>query len=297
MKTEKIEIDGMTCESCERLITKSVAAAGGKIQKISASEGFAIIECTEGGREKMEKAIEAAGYSIGVSASQVPFERQLSAFITDFLASKPAAKPVRDCFTYSVISFILLAAALFLLFGSSKYFIYFIYAAISAVAIAGGVALASACKRHITCMEGMMLGMTIGMSAGFLFGAIIGASNGMFIGSMFGMLIGMALGAFTGKYCGIMGAMEGLMAGVMGGTMGAMLAVMMQFDNLALFMPIFVLANLLVLAGLKYMLYYYPGRRGTAKQVSAIALFGLALLLTALTVAVALYAPRTGVVI
>ena len=297
MKTEKIVIDGMTCESCERLIAKSVAAAGGKVQQISASKGMAVIEYPEGGRETMEKAIEAAGYSIGGSVSQVPLGRQLAAFASDFLAGKPATKPVRDCFAYSVISFIVLSAAVFLLFGTSKYFLYIMYAAISAVAVAGGVALANAYKQHLSCMEGMMLGMTIGMSAGFLFGAVAGATNGMFVGSMAGMLIGIALGAYTGKSCGIMGAMEGIMAGVMGGTMGAMLTVMMQYDHLAEFMPIFVLANLVTLACLKYMLYYYPGRRGTAKQVSAVALFGLALLLTALAISVVLYAPRTGVVI
>jgi len=297
MKTEKIEIDGMTCESCERLITKAVAAAGGKVQQISASKGTAIIEYSEGEREKMDGAIESAGYSISGPVLQVALESQLATFASDFLAGKPVTKPMRDCFTYSVISFIVLLAAVFLLFSSDKYFLYFVYAVISAVAIAGGVALANAYKQHISCMEGMMLGMTIGMSAGFLFGAIIGATNGMFVGSMFGMLIGIVLGVCTGKSCGIMGAMEGLMAGVMGGTMGAMLTVMMQYDHLAEFLPIFVLANLLTLAGLKYMLYYYPGRRGTSKQVSAITLSGLALLLAVLTIAVILYAPRAGVVI
>ena len=297
MKTEKIEIDGMTCESCEKLVSRAVAKAGGSVKEISASKGNAVIEYTEGEREKMEKAIESAGYSIGGQVSQIPLERQLVTFASDFLAGKPITKPVRDCFTYSIISFIVLLAAIFMLFGSSKYFLYFIYTAISAVAIAGGVALANAYKQHISCMEGMMLGMTIGMSAGFLLGAIAGATNGMFVGSMLGMLVGIALGACTGKSCGIMGAMEGIMAGVMGGTMGAMLTVMMQYDHLAEFLPIFVLANLLTLAGLKYMLYYYPGRRGVAKQVSAATLFSLALLLTALTIAVVLFAPRTGVVI
>jgi len=296
MKTEKIEIDGMTCESCEKLVSHAVAKAGGSVKEISASKGFATIEYPDGEREKMEQAIASAGYSIGGPVLQVPLERQLAAFASDFLAGKPSTKPVRDCFAYSVASFIVLAAAVFLLFSADKYFPYFIYAAISAVAVAGGIALANACKQHLSCMEGMMLGMTIGMSAGFLFGAVVGATNGMFIGSMFGMLIGMALGYYSGKACGIMGAMEGLMAGIMGGTMGAMLTVMMQYDNLALFMPIFVLANLLVLAGLKYMIYYYSCRRGAAKQVSAATLSGLALLLVALTIAVILYAPRSGVV-
>jgi len=297
MKTEKIEIDGMTCESCEKLITKSVTAAGGKVQHISASKGFAVIEYSEGEREKMEKAIESAGYSLGGSVVQVPLEHQLSSFMKDFIAGKPATAQVRRCFAASVASFAVLAVTIFLLFLANQYFIYFIYAAISAVAVAGGVALADAYKQHLSCMEGMMVGMTIGMSSGFLFGAIIGATNGMFIGSVFGMAVSIVLGLYSGKACGIMGAMEGIMAGIMGSTMGAMLTVMMQYDHLAEFMPIFVLANLLVLAGFKYMLYYYPGRRGAAKPVSTIGLFGLAFLLTALTIAVAIYAPRFGIAI
>ena len=111
------------------------------------------------------------------------------------------------------------------------------------------------------------------------------------------MAVGMATGAYAGKCCGIMGAMEGLMAGVMGGTMGAMITVMMQYDNLALFMPIFVLANLLILTGLKYMIYHYAGRRTEAKMMPAYSFFAIAAVLAALTVAVILYAPKSGVVV
>ena len=296
MKTEKIAISGMTCESCEKLITRAVEKAGGAVKEISASKGYAVIDY-EGDKSAIDAAIEKAGYSLDELPPSMPLEQQISTFIGDFIAGKPATKVIRACFTYSVISFIILAAISFAGFASNKYFIYVVYAAISAVAVGGAVALARAYKSHFNCMEGMMVGMTVGMSAGFLFGAIVGATNGMFIGSVFGMLVGMALGYYVGKACGIMGAMEGLMAGVMGGTMGAMITVMMQYDHLAEFLPIFVLANLLVLAGLKYMIYYYPGRRGAGKQVSAAELAGIALALTALTIAVVLYAPRTGVVI
>lgn len=298
MKTEKIEIDGMNCESCERLITKSVSAAGGKVNKISAREGYAVIEYPEGDLPKMEKAIEEAGYSIGGGPySQVPLEKQLSDFASDFLAGKPSTKPLRDCFVFSVATFLVLAASVFFLFGTHKYFPYFMYTVISAVAVAGAVELTNAYKKHLSCMEGMMVGMTVGMSSGFLLGAVIGATNGMFVGSVFGMGVGMVLGLASGRHCGIMGAMEGVMAGIMSGTMGAMLTVMMVYDHLEEFMPIFVFANILVLAGFKYMLYHYPGRRGHASEVSPYELSGLALALVVLTMAVAIYAPRSGAVI
>ena len=190
-----------------------------------------------------------------------------------------------------------MAAIAFAGFASNKYFIYIVYAAISAVAVGGAIALARAYKSHFNCMEGMMVGMTVGMSAGFLFGAIVGATNGMFVGSVFGMLVGMALGYYVGKACGVMGAMEGLMAGVMGGTMGAMLTVMMQFDHLGEFMALFVLSNLLVLAGLKYMIYYYAGKRGEVQFMGPLNFFALALILFVLTLAVVLLVPRSGSVV
>jgi copper chaperone CopZ len=293
MKTEKIAISGMTCESCEKLITHAVQKAGGSVKEISASKGFAVIDYA-GDKSVIEAAIEKAGYSLDEMPPSTPLEQQLSAFVGDFIAGKPSTKIIRECFTYSMFSFIILAAISFAGFASSKYFLFIICAAISAVAVGGAIALARAYKSHFNCMEGMMVGMTVGMSAGFLFGAIVGATNGMFIGSVFGMLLGMALGYYVGKACGIMGAMEGLMAGVMGGTMGAMLTVMMQFDHLEEFMALFVLSNLLVLAGLKYMIYYYAGKRGEAKFMQFPGFFGLALLLTALTVAVILFAPHSA---
>jgi hypothetical protein len=146
-------------------------------------------------------------------------------------------------------------------------------------------------------MEGMMVGMTIGMTGGFLFGAVVGATNGMFVGSVFGMAVGMLAGAYCGRCCGIMGAMEGVMAGLMAGTMGAMLTVMMQYDNLALFMPIFVGSCLLLLAGFTYMIYSSAGKREEAKLVDFEQFFAIALLLALATTAVILYAPRGGVVV
>ncbi|MFA5930087.1 MAG: heavy-metal-associated domain-containing protein [Candidatus Micrarchaeia archaeon] len=292
MKTEKIAISGMTCETCEKLITRAVEKAGASVKEISASKGFAIIDY-DGDKSIIESAIEKAGYSLDELPPSTPLEKQLSTFMSDFIAGKPATKALRECFTYSVASFFILCAALYFVFGTpNKYALYMVYSALSAVAVGGAVALARAYKSHFNCMEGMMVGMTVGMSAGFLFGAIVGATNGMFVGSVFGMLIGMALGYYVGKACGIMGAMEGLMAGIMGGTMGAMLTVMMQFDHLGEFMPLFVASNLLVLAGLKYMIYYYAGKRGEVKFMQPLNFFALALVLLALTVAVILFAPH-----
>ena len=298
MSKMSFKVSGMYCESCEKLLKMEIGDVKGvKAVHADYAKGTVEVEGEKLDEKQVGDAIRKAGYGVGDEFAGRNFGRELGVFISDFIAGKPGTATVRTCFVYSILTFIVLAAAAFAGFASSKYLIYTIYAAISAVALTGGIALFRAYGSRFNCMEGMMIGMTIGMSAGFLFGAITGATNGMFIGSMFGMLADVVLGVFSGKVCGIMGAMEGLMAGVMGGTMGAMLSVMMAFDHLALFMAIFVLANLLILAGLKYMIYYYAGRRTEGKMMSAWGFFAIAAALTALTVAVMLYAPRAGVVV
>jgi len=294
MSKLSIKVNGMYCESCEKLLKMEIGDVKG-VSKVEADHARGMVEVEGSASEKsIADAIVKAGYGVGENYAGKSFEQEIGGFVSDFIAGKPSVKSVRTCFAYSIITFIVLAAAAFAGFASSKYFIYMIYAAISAVAVGGAIALFSAYRSRFNCMEGMMVGMTVGMSAGFLFGAIVGATNGMFVGSVFGMLVGMALGYYVGKACGVMGAMEGLMAGVMGGTMGAMLTVMMQFDHLGEFMLLFVLSNLLVLAGLKYMIYYYAGKRGEVKFMPPLNFFALALLLTALTVAVMLFAPHSA---
>ncbi len=113
----------------------------------------------------------------------------------------------------------------------------------------------SAYRTRITCMVGMMVGMTIGMQTGLMIGAVVGAVNGFFIGAMVGMILGVIVGALAGKCCGIMGILEGMMAGLMGGTMGAMITFMMFPDHVLLFMPFYMLINVVILWGLSYMLY------------------------------------------
>ena len=297
MKTEKIAIAGMTCESCEKLVSKSVEKAGGHVKEISAAKGFAIVEYPEGERKKIEEAIDVAGYTLDEFVSPGDdFDRELKAFISDFMSGKPNVALIRQCFAYSVVSFIALLALIFIFPGmGSKNFIWVFYAMITSVSVAGAFALSQAYSRHFNCMEGMMVGMTIGMMAGFLLGAVAGATNGMFVGSAFGMLVGMVLGGAAGKVCGIMGIMEGLMAGIMGGTMGAMITVMMRFDNLDIFMPLFVASCLLVLAGLKYMIHKYAHRRGEGKLMPMHYFVALSAALTVLTVLVITFAPKVGV--
>jgi hypothetical protein len=145
-------------------------------------------------------------------------------------------------------------------------------------------------------MHGMMIGMTIGMQTGMLLGAILGATNGFFVGATAGMVLGVTAGIIAGRCCGIMGTMEGMMAGVMGGTMGPMISVMMLSDHLQWFMPLYVIVNIVIVAGLVKM--YLEGVVAPAKQVherplDALTFISICVVVTALLVAIMVYGPKS----
>lgn len=308
-KSKTIYIAGMTCHSCEKLVAKAVESVGGKVHSIDARAGVATVDCPSGATEKLKSAIADAGYELLDKDRKVyapePFERELRIFINKLLDGERELHAERKLLALSFGSMVLLLACGFMFYlfvlralpdiGARIPFL--LYGTLSAVAITASIAHYYSHRRSFTCMEGMMVGMTIGMMAGFLFGAVVGATNGMFAGSVFGMAVGMLTGAYCGKCCGIMGVMEGMMAGLMGGTMGAMLSVMMISDNLLLFMPLFVASCLAILAGLTYMIYSSAGKREDGELMGASGFFALALLLSAATAAVVLYAPRSGIVV
>jgi hypothetical protein len=148
--------------------------------------------------------------------------------------------------------------------------------------------------KEFACMSGMMIGMTIGMIAGFLSGFFIGATNGMFWGSVFGMAVGILFGVWNGKCCGIMGTMEGMMAGFMGGLMGAMTALMTFNDNV-IYMGIitFIIAGSILL-GLNYMIYKETREIKEKNSEDNFFIVFWSLLLTAITVWMMVFGPRSA---
>lgn len=297
-------ISGMTCHSCERIVSKAVESAGGRVHSVNAKGGTATVDYPQGALGKIREAIASSGYALldpeGRIGEAEPFDQEIKSFARRLFSGEKGLWVERKLLKMSIaslIAIVFLGFFAYLLFfrnvpGFGPRLPFLLYAAISAVACTGVLAHFRAHKGQFTCMEGMMIGMTIGMMAGFLFGAIIGATNGMFTGSVFGMAIGMLMGAYCGKCCGIMGVMEGLMAGLMGGTMGAMLTVMMIADNLLLFMPLLVGSCLLIIAGLTYMIYTTAGKREERQLVPLSSFLLLSILLTAVTAIVMFIAPK-----
>jgi hypothetical protein len=148
--------------------------------------------------------------------------------------------------------------------------------------------------KELGCMAGMMIGMMIGAAAGFLAGFAIGATNGMFIGGVFGMAVGIFLGVWNGNCCGVMGVMEGIMAGFMGGLMGAMISVMTLNDYLRIMAGVVFIVCAIMLLGLNYMVYKEMRESGRQRKEDHFFTVVLTFALIALTTAIMIFGPRSG---
>ncbi|MBI5001882.1 heavy-metal-associated domain-containing protein [Candidatus Woesearchaeota archaeon] len=254
----------ITCGSCVKVLSKMFENTKG-IEKFSISVTSSAIDLEYDASALSEEQLLRLIHNKGYRASFSVFGRKtFSDRYKDFVQNKEKYAMEYTMLRYSGLSLLLLlllqAIVWKTIFGGDVTLLttkalWILYLDITVVALGAALWHFHAYKTEVPCMVGMMIGMTLGMQSSMLLGTIIGATNGIFIGSVVGVLVGVVLGAFNGKCCGIMGIMEGMMAGVMGGTMGPMIAVMMQFDRLLWFMPLFMLVNLFILWGLSYMLY------------------------------------------
>jgi copper chaperone CopZ len=261
MKTT-LYVQDIECESCTRLVDRAIKTLQG-INGYQIRKDSVLIDY-DPSLLKEEAIIEAIS-SRGYAASKFPLNKMsYKRRLKDFLKDREKYTIERRMFFISIISFfalIFIEGFLYMAFFQdtpgflAQSWQWFLYLDISVVSIAASIWHLKAYKGAITSMTGMMLGMTLGMQAGFMIGAVVGASNGMFVGSTVGMLAGVFLGIIGGKDTGIMGGLQGMMSGLMGGTMGAMLTVMMFTDNILLFMPMFMLINVVIMWGMSYMVY------------------------------------------
>jgi hypothetical protein len=127
-------------------------------------------------------------------------------------------------------------------------------------------------------------------------GAVLGATNGYFTGAMTGMILGSIGGiiaGFTSK--STMSWLQGLMAGIMGGTMGPMISVMMFTDRLLLFMPFYILLNLVVLWGFLKMYNeeaVIDNDELVKHDVDLLTFASACIIITAILVAIMVYGPK-----
>lgn len=299
MPVLKLSVQNVSCESCEKVITRLVSRFdGAKFISISGDQKTLTLECSENDSQKIRTELSRYGYlDEGLTGSAfVQVAKKILSGSGGFKAENSFL--IRVVLVFGVL-FVLLAIAQLFVFQTipqaSK-----LWPVLALVPFGIAVNMASLwharlLEKNFACNTGMMIGMTIGMIAGFMFGAVIGATNGMFIGSVSGMLVGMASGAWSGKSVGVMGIMEGMMAGLMGGLMGPMVSVMMIVDNLIPFMYLLFAACTVILAGMSYLIYKEAGPIINEENVpSFFKLLFAALVVMVVVIAIAIFAPKSA---
>lgn len=253
----------ITCNSCIKILNTVFEQTEG-INAFSISEKKIELEIdpTKVTEEEIIARIQKKGYR----ASQLPITKRTTTIrerVKDFFTNKDKYHLEYQMIRYTIWTFLLLTVlelVAYVTFSNNltelkTFGPWMIYLNIAVVTLGAAIWHFNAHKTEIPCMVGMMAGMTIGMQTGLMLGTIIGATNGMLMGSVIGVIAGVIIGAKNGSCCGIMGIMEGMMAGVMGGTMGPMIGVMLKYDHILWFMPLFTIVNILILWGLAYLLY------------------------------------------
>jgi hypothetical protein len=277
-KEHRLELTGMKCESCERLVRRAAKKAGAEVAAIDANAGYATFVCTGDELSALRLELAKKGFSErGSEAGGRGDFGRIREYFSAMLEGREEVEVESALLKYALGSFaalLVIAAAVYAfalkgMANASGYAQFFLLALGSAVALSFSYYHLGSYRRSLSCTNGMMAGMTLGMMAGFLVGAIVGATNGMFVGSLAGMAAGIALGVGVGKHCGIMGALEGGMAGIMAGTMGAMLSVMMVNDHLMAFLYVLFALCVLVLAGLSYMMHRESAEEVRSEHLNA----------------------------
>ncbi len=329
-KTYKAKISGMSCNSCEQMISKAVAKVDGvKLESISAASGEMLYRSGEPRQSEIAKAVEEAGYRLDdiervaedeagsdkgekgektgkweKAGSCSPSSMRAREVIHGLMNGHEMLRAERQLLVASFGSLVFLLLVIYLLFlggwrlipgFAGTYLPLLVMGAVSVVSIVGAGYHFKSYHKPISCSTGMMEGMTFGMMAGFMVGALLGATNGMFWGSTLGMLIGCVAGVWAGRPSGVMGVMEGLMAGVMSGTMGAMLSVMLLAEPLALFLALLIGLCVLIMVALAYMQVKELGVLGEkARAVSITSMASVSLIFFSILSWIMIYGPKSG---
>ena len=180
----------------------------------------------------------------------------------------------------------------------SKYIWWIIYLDISIASLGASLHYMMSYKSEAPCMTGMMIGMTVGMQIGMMIGAVVGATNGFFSGAMVGMILGSIGGTLAGKTSkSTMSWLQGLMSGIMGGTMGPMISVMMFTDHLVIFMPVYIILNVVLLIGFMKMYHeelVHDNKELVHKNIDFITFVSASVIITFVILFVMVYGPKSA---
>lgn len=300
MEEYRLELSGITCESCGKLIRRVAEQNGAVVRDIDFQTHSVSLSCEPEKLGPLKKQLAEKGYpEKGIDTGTRGKPERIFRYITAVISGEKQVAVENRLLNYalgSLIALMILGAAAY---AAAPQSIQPEYVPLLALVISGAVVTVGAyhhmdCyRKSLSCMNGMMVGMTMGMISGFMVGALIGATNGMFIGSVAGMGVGIALGVRLGSCCGIAGAMEGAMAGLMAGIMGAMTSVMMLYDNLVAFLYILFGLCAIILGGLSYMMFREAGSAEPAALGARFShFFVTSAVLAALLSAIMIFGPK-----
>ncbi len=300
MKQMQLELNGMTCGSCEKIIARTIERNGGTVQSMDSTTGKVVFTLDESALDTVKQGLLSKGFSEKGSAVQAcrGDPERVWEYITGTISGKLVVenKLLNSALVAIIIIGALLVIATQLTTSLVKYYpLLPLFVVTSLVSIFSYVHM----KLHgnsVSCMNGMMMGMTIGMISGFMVGALIGATNGMFMGSAIGLAVGVVLGFLIGKKCGIMGAMEGLMAGFMAGPMGAMTSVMLLNDNMVAFLYMAFGVGATILGGLSYMMHREAESIPNGVEPDTMTAIMVSVAMTVVLVAIAIVGPKSALV-
>ncbi|MBR9700439.1 hypothetical protein GOV11_01075 [Candidatus Woesearchaeota archaeon] len=300
MKTRLYSPD-IECDSCVKVLNRMLKKERGITDFKITTEYIDLSYDKKLKLKLLMKRIKEKGYRVSSRPMDRPQIRErIGEFLTDRKKYMIEWRMLKYMTVTLIFALVLQGAFAYMMDGlrpgfMAAYWPWLTYLTFSTVFISAAVWHFLAYRTTVTCMTGMMIGMTIGMQTGMLVGAVLGVTNGFFWGAMVGMLSGSIIGAWTGNCCGIMGIMEGLMSGIMGGTMGAMITVMMVFDHIHWFMPVYVFLNLLILVGFSYMLFeeLVEGKDVAVKPASFPAFLAACLGALALLTALVVFLPKS----
>ena len=311
MSEQRLRLNGITCQSCHKIINRVALANNAKVNSIDQQSGEVVIDCDQKDLISIKEQLASKGFGEkkdGEVGDGRGDPARVVKYISGVLSGQSEFRIESKLMNYSIISMIaliILNAVFYSQFisknvqNAAAYLPLILVGILICVATVFSYQHMKYYRKTISCMNGMMAGMTIGMISGYLFGALVGATNGMFIGSVLGIAIGIYLGVGLGRCCGVMGAMEGAMAGLMAGVMGAMTSVMLIRDNLVLFLYILFGVCSFILGGLSYMMYRESGPAAEEEQTRETRLLEVLLpniLLSLLLVGIMIWGPK-GIVV
>ncbi len=304
MAKTKLYIPDIECISCSKLINKKFTNLKGVDEYELHQDSMNVKYDAD---TISEKELISTIESLGFRASTNPFERKsFKERWKDFRENSHKYEMIYKALAYASITFVILLLLQVIAFAGflnsmipnffSHYAWWLLYLDLSIASIGATLWYMSSYKGTVTCMTGMMIGMTVGMQAGMMVGAVVGGTNGFFTGAMVGMTVAVIAGTLTGAVCGVMGAVQGMMSGVMAGTMGAMITVMMFTDRVFIFMPYYMIINLIILFGLIYLYYeeVVEGKKDVKKKSMDFITFASAcIIITAIIMVIMIYGPKS----